>query len=429
MFDNIKKAFNVLLDNPQAMDKPEQKAIDYMQSMGFSFLGQWINNCGKVSIGLDTMYEIAKTNKMAWAYIEKISNMVWRFGLELYDEKGEKMDNRKAKEIIATAESLFQSWFADNKTFGLFAYNFFSHIFCSGEATFAPNMMNMLFQAPKDWYMKFMDTRGIRKVADEYGNLQFVEYRTKTWIEKLLPEQVVNFIAYPNLDNPLYWLSKFNRIYIEAITNREANNRQMYFFKNNAVPNLMVMMDGEKLKNKESVEAFAKMWDAKFQWSNNASKPLISDIVKDVKQLDVTNVDMDFINLRKENDKDFAVIFLLDTRLIGLSKDTGSYWEIESTTIRQGNDQIDAYGKMLSDAINIAYKKFVDPSFAYKLKCKNSYFTDDIKEKDVAMREVQNGVRTPNEYITEFGRTPSDQEGMDTYKVQQVQSWQQPIKN
>ena len=126
---------------------------------------------------------------------------------------------------------------------------------------------------------------------------------------------------------------------------------------------------------------------------------------------------MDLIRLRKENDKDFAVIFLMDTRLIGINKETGSFSEVESTTIRQGNDQIDAYGEMLSETLNIIYRKFIDPNMKYTIKTINAYFTNEKEERTMALKEIDSGVRTQNSYIREFKTgTPQDEnEEMNSY--------------
>lgn len=400
----------------------QKSILGDMSSMGFSFLGNSLSSCGKVVIDLNTMYKIWSTNKMAWAYIDKIANMVGRYGFDVIDENWEKMEMKKTSpnsKILRQATNFLKVGMADNKSYELFRWMVFNQIFCSGECTLTANALNPLFKADLNgWYVKILDTRGIRKTADDYGDIEFYEYVTRKGREKFLPEQVLNYIAFPNTDNPIYGISKFNRIYMEAITNFEANSRQMYFFKNNAVPNLMVMVDQEKVADKKAIDALKAMRDKKFTWSENASKPLITDIVKDIKQLDVSNVEMDFISLRKENDKDFAVIFLMDTRLIGLSKETGSFWEIESTTIRQGNDQIDAYGSMLSEIITLAYKKFIDDKFPYSFKCKNAYFTDDLKEREMWLKEVDGWVRTQNQYIVDIlGWEASDQEWMDEFKV------------
>ena len=251
----------------------------------------------------------------------------------------------------------------DNLSFDNFIRDFFVQYFCSGEISLIPNQINLLNKAPKDGYVKVLDTRGVKKFFDKFGEIKHYHYVIKNEIEKFLPKQFVNMVMLRDPFRPMYGYSKLQRIVIEALTNQEANKRQLYFFKNNAVPNVMVALDQEKIQNPEDVKAFAEMWNNKFGGSSNSYKPLISDIVQNVTTLDLSNIDMDYINIRKENDKDFAVIFMLDTRLVGLQKETGAFSEIESMTVRQGNSTIDTYGKLLSDTMTIAYKKYFDPKF------------------------------------------------------------------
>jgi len=39
--------------------------------------------------------------------------------------------------------------------------------------------------------------------------------------------------------------------------------------------------------------------------------------------------------------------------------------------------------------MDIIYKKFVDHSFKYSFKCKNADFRDVLKEKEIALKEVE----------------------------------------
>lgn len=421
MIEKIKSLFN-----SKAIEST-QPLVKAMWDAGFSFIGsnlQWLGR--DIRADLNTMYNISKTNKMAWAYIEKISNMVWRYGFELYDENWEKVDptkDKKAAEVLQKCKKLFRAWYSDNKTFDIFCMQYFTHIFSSGEVSIVANALNGLFKAPEDGRVKVLDTRGITKKVDKYWDIQSYEYRTNLSYEKLLPDQIVNYVAYPDVDNPINWLSKFNRIYMEAISNFEANSRQMYFFRNNAMPNVIVMMDSEKMswRNEDiakKIHDFKDTRDQKYSGQSNQGKPLITSIVKDIKVLDSSNVDMDLIMLRKENDKDFAVVFLMDTRLIWINKENGSYGEVESTTIRQGNDQIDAYWEMMSETLNILYRKFIDPELPYTIKTKNAEFTNDYQERAIWLQEVASGTRTPNSYITEIRWwTASDDPAMDQYRT------------
>lgn len=422
MFENLLKT--IWLKSDKALDQSKE-VIKSMEMAGFSFVWNSFGALWEVRVDLSTMYKIVRTNKMAGAYIEKISNMVGRYWFYLEDGEGNMIDPTKdktAKEIIKQCSSFFKAWYWDNKSFDLFASLYFTQVFASGEVVVTANKLNDFALAPKDWHVKVLDTRWIKKKLNDFGEILWYEYKVKNSTEKFSPMEIMNFIAYPDVDNPTKGLSKFNRIYMEALANYEASSRQMYFFRNNAMPNVIVALDnlsGNPTDVKKKVDDFKNTWQEKFGGASNQGKPLITSVVKEIKVLDTSNVDMDLINLRKENDKDFAVIFLMDTRLIGINKETGSFSEIESTTIRQGNDQIDAYGELMSESLNILYRKFIDPNLQYVIKLKNAEFTNDKEEREIAMKEIHSWVRTQNSYIQEFNSwTPQDDnEEMNSFVV------------
>jgi hypothetical protein len=78
--------------------------------------------------------------------------MIGRYGIDLYDDKDQKLDLTipKNMELSKKVKEFFRCGYADNKTFSLFSALFFTHIFSSGECTFTANMLNDIFQAPKD---------------------------------------------------------------------------------------------------------------------------------------------------------------------------------------------------------------------------------------------------------------------------------------
>lgn len=130
--------------------------------------------------------------------------MVGRYGFELYDDDDNLIDatkDAKAKEVIKRCKKLFRAGQADNKTFDIFCTLYFTHVFSSGEVTIIPNKINDFFMMPEDGRLKMLDTRAIKKKLNEYGDVTAYEYQTKTSTELFSNSQVVNYIAYPDIDN------------------------------------------------------------------------------------------------------------------------------------------------------------------------------------------------------------------------------------
>jgi hypothetical protein len=60
--------------------------INTFSNLGLSFMGNSISDCWTVRIGKNTMYEVHKTNKMAFAYRNKIVQMVAKEWFYVVDE-------------------------------------------------------------------------------------------------------------------------------------------------------------------------------------------------------------------------------------------------------------------------------------------------------------------------------------------------------
>jgi len=138
---------------------------------------------------------------------------------------------------------------------------------------------------------------------------------------------------------------------------------------------------------------------------------------KDIKTLDISNVDLDLINLRDSNDKWFSIIFWLDSRLVWLQKDTWSFWEVESISIRMWNSQIKAYAKMYSNFLNDIYNKFlvVSPD-KLSFSVVPEMFVDILKEKEKSMEEFDRGLVNWEEYRFKYDYKQVDDEYLKKYE-------------
>gem|GEM_PF-4559953 len=67
-------------------------------------------------------------------------------------------------------------------------------------------------------------------------------------METIFPTQIVDYIAYRDIDCVYRGESLYRSVVMDAITNDEASRTQMYFFKNNAQPNLFIMLNPEAFK-------------------------------------------------------------------------------------------------------------------------------------------------------------------------------------
>jgi len=394
-FPNIKQIVSNVLWKKQ--DNSFQQ-LSFPSGNTFSMLWNSLNSCGNIRINKGTMYEIHKTNKMAFWYSKKISQMVARNWLQELDKDWEVVENSQILEEV-------YKYIWGKSNLSLFVADFFDQTFCAWQVFGVPSKINGFGIATADATFKILDSRGITVEPDKYGNVKNYSYTTSAGRETFWPMSIVDYIAYRDVDIKYQWLSIYNSIVMNALTNSEAWRTQMYYFKNDATPNTFLMLNPEAFRWVDGAakkEEFDRQRNMKYSGATGSGKTHSSHIVTDIKTLDISNVDLDLINLTKENDMAFSAIFLLDARLIWLQKDTGSYGEVESTTIRQGNDQISAYWEMFSDFITQMYVKFINPSFEWTIAPINSKFKDINKDKEIWLKETAGGVLSVNEYRKKF---------------------------
>lgn len=376
--------------------------INYMQNNyeGMKFVGTSITDCWPIRISKNTMYWVHKNNKMAFAYSNKVAQMVGAEGIEIVDERGQTVKTNyeavtKLMQLIGKQHDFFN-----------FRQQFYNQHFCAGNVFGVPSQINGLWLLPNgQGKFKILDSRGITKQTDRYGEKKIYQYTTRNWNEKFTDMQIVDFITNLDVDNNNAGLSIYNSIVMDAIMHHESTRTQMYYFKNDQRPNMVIMLNPEAFSGangKEKKQEFDQIRQKNYGWPENAGKAHSSYLIKDVKTLDTSNVDLDLLELRESNDSAISAVYMLDARLIGLQKKTGSYWEVESTTIMQGNNQIDNYGDLLANFLSAMYVKFVDPKFAFNFKMRNARFRNINADKEVMLKEVKQNVISGDEYRKEF---------------------------
>jgi len=82
-------------------------------------------------------------------------------------------------------------------------------------------------------------------------------------MEEFTPQTVANIIYYKNPNDDMCGLSLFVRIATEALTNIEANGRQLMFFRNKAMPNILIKLT--KNATEKNLNQFISMWNSKFK--------------------------------------------------------------------------------------------------------------------------------------------------------------------
>jgi len=92
-------------------------------------------------------------------------------------------------------------------------------VISSGQVFCVPSITNGLGMSAAEWRAKILDSRALRIEVDKFGNPSV--YRYVVWLgeEKFLPDFIVDQIGWRDLDIKFKWISKYNSLAQDAITN------------------------------------------------------------------------------------------------------------------------------------------------------------------------------------------------------------------
>ena len=365
------------------------------------------------------MYKVIKSNWIASASIKRISGRLWSQWFDVVDKDNNIVDldaDGMAKQIKQRANNFFNA-----PTFHNYVYDSLYQIFASWKKYSIPGKLNSrTWKATKDSVINVLDSRIVNIDMDK--DWEPKSYRISNWLKSMKVDQknIVDYIVYKDADAPLYWVSIFESVVHDALIDIESSGRQLLFFQNSAVPNAIVTLDPDVAQNEKQSEMIKDKWEREFKWNTNSNKVIISNAVKDVKTLDVSNKELQLIDQRLYSDKKMWVAIWIDLRLLWYMKDSGSAFSDISFTTYHANEQLDEYSKYIADGMKLEYEKFVDNMWDYKFVLKNEYYNDVTTEKDIDIKQIQNGIMTRNEYRKKrWELAPADNEVMDKYLVPQ----------
>ena len=120
-------------------------------------------------------------------------------------------------------------------------------------------------------------------------------------------DEISYFQFEKNPNNELEGLSLLEGVVYDAMTDREAMERNFQFFENGMMPDGMIILDKD-FSTEEQENAKSKL-KRELQGTSNSHKMLISNAVKDIKPLSLNSRDIDFINQRKLTIEKISSVF------------------------------------------------------------------------------------------------------------------------
>jgi len=371
-------------------------------------LDDLFNELGELKISLQTFYDFYKWNTDIRSCVREISKSIWKNGIFLQDIDWEVVPDKENVLDIFKTPTLYN-----------YILNTIKHSTVWWELYLVPEYD----VTDKVVWVKHLDPRTMTKLVwKESGQI-------RGFIQKVPWKDPISFtrdeLAYfqfeEDVNNQYNWMSLLEWIVREALSDQEAAKRNFYFFKNNWVPNAIFMLDNWEEVTQQELEIASEKIKKEYTWSENSHKFIISNSIKDVKTLSLTNKDIEFISQRKLTTEKVSATFWVPKSILWYAEDVNlangknfSKDYIENTII-----PMDKYVEYVT---NTFYNKFVSKDLFTKwITIKfDSERIDETDTIESAQREdVKLWLLTINEIREQRGLDPFNEEEANKPTVNQ----------
>lgn len=352
---------------------PKQQALVFKGGSLFSpILG------GEITATQELFYKLYRKNTDIKSAVQKIQASVGQSG-HYFMKNEEKFEDEKLKMIF--------------KNMRLHKATIIRDLWVGGNAFVFP--IKNAFGEMID--MQVLDPRSMTVVADKYGNVVRYIQRSGTNMETYEPEEIFHLVEMKDPDNEILGISRVEALIYDIMGDNEAQISNYAFFKNNATPNMIVILD-DGIEDDQYEQTIANM-KSQFSGGANRHKVSTSTGIKDIKTIGQSNKDMEFISLRKfTTDKVCAAMSVPLTVLgyhdnVNYSTGDNQYRVFIEETIQHLDDILAGF---FTEILHAIYDESV--SF-YFVDDRNFDRTDRINEYE---KMISLGLITINEARTEM---------------------------
>ena len=265
----------------------------------------------KLDIWINTYYKIYADNTDLRAGIRKIASKIWVKGFHFIDNAG----NTIRRPALQTAvKKIFSDPERGIKNFIAFKREMVKDFYIAGEIYLLPifSWMGQLLN------FQILDPRTITKVYDKEGKIIRFEQRSQTGgkVRKYDEDKIYFYKLENDPKNPVNWLSLLYSVIWDVLTDAKATERNYYFFENDKVPRSVLQLSDDYDYSDTDTKVEMEKLKQGLNATENAHKMITSNLVKDIKILEPTNKDIEFINQRKlTTDKVSALLGVPKTEL------------------------------------------------------------------------------------------------------------------
>lgn len=354
----------------------------------------------------DSCYMIYASQSDVYSCVNKIKWSIGAAGLAIYDrETGEEADDpsiiMKVTYVLTRMSSLRALLARIGQDLGAMGNAY-------GEK--GRNLDGSIFG------LRMLDPRTVYIVADAMGNVVRYIQRSGADIVEFQPEEIIHFKLDTDPRSELFGFSPAEAVVWDARTDMQAMLTNYFFFENNAVPSHLFMLEDDV--GPEGIEMAKSAINSQFGGAENRNKSAIMKGVKEIKQISLSNADMQMEVLRRFSTEKVCAAYGVPRVLLGYTDGVnytnheGQMAQFITQTVRPRYEDLIAeeLTRQLLPELDIDVEK-------YELSFKQISLEDVDSLHNRARLGFASGIFTLNEARAEVGLRPAEHEYADQHLI------------
>lgn len=235
-----------------------------------------------------------------------------------------------------------------------------------------------------------LDNRKVKLTQNKEGIFE-LEYKSKKmqFYSKTLKK--------PSLNREWYGDCLFSGAIDDALVDRYTKMTAQKKYENNANPDIVYMIEQGKVLSEEQKKKIERSFKERFWGAENQGKPLVSDLIRDVKVIDSMDAVIKSIDIRLHSNKNIGMMLGVDLRGLGWLREWGS--EAELHAVRNAvNGEFAKRADLLGKTLTRAYEKLVAPLNGANIKILPKYLKDNQALIKIALEALDKWV-IEKEYV------------------------------
>ena len=326
-------------------------------------------------------YALANKNVVIGRFIQFIADAMT--SITLVDKNGDEVLSWLWPTIIEEVKTIF----GDEGEMTEWIYNTIRNFVSCGMSINAPSLVS------EKWYaLKIipLDNRRVRLEQNGEGVFE-LEYKNQKipYYSKTLKK--------PSLNREGYGDCLFSGAIDDALVDRYTKLTAQKKYENNANPDIVYMIEQGKVISEEQKRKIERTFKERFWGAENQGKPLVSDLIRDVKVIDSMDAVIKSIDIRLHSNKNIGMMLGVDLRWLGWLREWGS--EAELHAVRNAvNGEFSKRADLLGKTITRAYERLIAPLNWMNIKILPAYLKDNQTLIKIALEAFDKGV-IEKEYV------------------------------